>query len=426
MTWGRLFEEMARPSSTSKIYRFNGRSRVRGEALQFDARPGPIATRNEPLTASPEETNLIPLTIPATSRRMLRPFLALILAASATIAPAAAPAGTHSIGSVQRYAPVFDHLVDKGESVHLETQGITWAEGPAWIADGGFLLFSDPPKNRMYRWTPGKSSLEVFLDPSGGTDTKGFREPGSNGLKPAGAGLLLMADSGNRAIALVELRTKAKRLLTERFEGKKFNSPNDLAVGPDGAIWFTDPPYGLEGIDASPLKEQAANRVYRLGPGEKVTAIESELNFPNGIAFSPDGRTLYVSNSDPKRAVILAWDVSRQGALSRRRVFADMTALAARGMPGLPDGMCVDEHGDLWAASPGGIRVFSPDGRPIGLISTGTAISNCTFGGADGRTLFMTSTHVLASLRTKVRGAPVRVPKFLSGTKIPKGSSGSK
>lgn len=355
---------------------------------------------------------------------MHRTLLALILAASATTIAAAAPVSPPSMGSFQRYVPDFDKLVDKRESIHLEAQGVTWAEGPAWIADRGFLLLSDPPRNRVYRWNPGTSSLEVFLDPSGGTDIKGFREPGSNGLKPAGPGMLLMADSGNRAIALLDLRTKAKRLLAQRFEGKRFNSPNDLTVGPDGAIWFTDPPYGLEGIDASPLKEQTANRVYRLDPDGKVTAVESDLEFPNGIVFSPDGRTLYVSNSDPKRAIILAWDVSPQGRLSRRRVFADMTALAAKGMPGLPDGMCMDERGDLWAASPGGIHVFSPDGHAVGLVSTGATISNCTFGGADGRTLFMTSTHELATLHTKVRGAPFRVPRFLTRATVSKASNG--
>ena len=196
------------------------------------------------------------------------------------------------------------------------------------------------------------------------------------------------------------------------FGGKRLNSPNDLAVGPDGAIWFTDPPYGLEGVDESPLKEQSANRVYRLAPDGEVTAVESDLHFPNGIAFSPDGRTLYVSNSDPKKAVIVAFDVSPGGRVSHRRVFADMTALAAKGLPGLPDGMSVDERGNLWATGPGGVHVLTPQGRELGLISTGVAISNCTFGGQDGRTLFMTSTHAIAGLQTNVRGAPARLPKL--------------
>ena len=269
----------------------------------------------------------------------------------------------------------------------------------------------------MYRWAPGAHAASLFLEPSGGSDIKGFREPGSNGLKPGGPGRLLVADSGSRAIAMLDLRTKTKRLLAERFEGKRLNSPNDLVVGPDRAIWFTDPAYGLEGIDDSPLKEQGANRVYRLASDGTVTAVESELHFPNGIAFSPDGRTLYVSNSDPKNAVILAFDVSAEGIVSHRRVFADMTALAAKGLPGLPDGMTVDERGNLWATGPGGVHVLTSEGRELGLISTGSAISNCTFGGPEGRTLFMTSTHELATVRTKVRGGPVRIPKIGGGSR---------
>jgi gluconolactonase len=249
------------------------------------------------------------------------------------------------------------------------------------------------------------------MDPSGPSVTTGLREPGTNGLKAAGHGLILAAGSGDRAVLLIDVRSKAKRILAQRFEGRKFNSPNDLAVAPDGSIWFTDPPYGLDGIETSPLKEQSADRVYRLAPDGRVTAEESDLQFPNGVAFSPNGRTLYVSNSDPKRAVIIAWNVSPLGKLSRRRVFADMTVLAAKGLPGLPDGMTVDERGDLWASGPGGIHVLSPDGRELGLISRDVAISNCVFGGPDGRMLYMTSTHDVLALHTKVRGGPIRPPR---------------
>jgi gluconolactonase len=332
--------------------------------------------------------------------RILLAGAALALASPAAAAP-----------SVEARLPAFAQLVPKDAGVETVAEEFQWAEGPVWVADGSYLLFSDVPKNRIYRWSPGAGAASVFLEPSGGTVTAGFREPGSNGLKPGGRGSLLVADQGNRGIALLDLRTKAKRLLAQRFEGRRFNSPNDVAVGPDGAIWFTDPPYGLEGIDVSPLKEQPVNGVYRLAPDGRVSRVESELKFPNGIAFSPDGMTLYVSDSDPARAVILAWDVGRGGSLSNRRVFADMTALAGRGLPGLPDGMTVDERGDLWATGPGGIHVFAPDGRELGLVSTGDAISNCTFGGPDGRTLYMTSTHKVAALRTNVRGGPPRVPK---------------
>jgi len=321
------------------------------------------------------------------------------------------------IAAASAHPPVSSELVAGGlvprdASIETLAEGFTWSEGPVWVREARYLLWSDVPKNRIHLWSPRRRGATVFLEPSGAAAAAGFREPGSNGLKPGPRGSILMADQGNRAIALLDLRTKAKRPLVERFQGKRFNSPNDLAVGPDGGIWFTDPPYGLEGLDASPLKEQDANGVYRLAPDGSVSRVEAELSFPNGIAFSPDGRTLFVSNSDPKRAVVLAYDLAPDGKLSRRRTFADMTQLAAKGRPGLPDGMSVDERGNLWAAGPGGVHVFSPEGRELGLVATGSAISNCAFGGPDGRTLFMTSSQVLAALRTNVRGAPPRVPKL--------------
>ena len=207
-------------------------------------------------------------------------------------------------------------------------------------------------------------------------------------------GRLLVADSGSRAIALLDLRTRKKRLLVDRFGGKKLNSPNDLAVAPDGAIWFTDPPYGLEGVDDSPLKEQSANRVYRLAPDGKVTAIESDLHFPNGIAFSPDGRTLYVSNSDPKNAVIVAFDVGSGGKVSNRRVFADMTALVDKGLPGLPDGMTVDSEGCLWIAFWDGwcVRRYSPRAEWIETVRMPVQRpTSCAFGGRELERLYVTS-----------------------------------
>lgn len=334
--------------------------------------------------------------------------IALALALTLQLKPAGElrPAG----GSTQRYSKEFNDLVSSQATIDVLAAGFGWSEGPVWIGRGGYLLFSDVPANRIHRWTA-KDGATLFLHPSGGTVNEGFREPGTNGLKPGGRNAILVADQGNRAIALLDLRTKAKRFLARRFGGKKLNSPNDLAVGPDGSIWFTDPPYGLEGIDASPLKEQPVNGVYRIKPNGQIALVESGLRFPNGIAFSRDGATLYVSNSDPTQAVILAYDVASDGTLSRRRIFSDMTALAGKGLPGLPDGMTVDERGNLWATGPGGVHIFRPDGRELGLISTGAAISNCTFGGSDGRTLFMTSGNKVAAVRTRVRGAPQRLPR---------------
>nr|WP_314446584.1 SMP-30/gluconolactonase/LRE family protein [uncultured Sphingomonas sp.] len=314
------------------------------------------------------------------------------------------------IGSIVPVEPAFGELVAPGSPIEVLGTGFTWSEGPVWIEQGGYLLFSDVPNNRIHRWTR-KAGVTLFLEPSGGMPASGFREAGTNGLKADGPASILVADQGNRTIARLDLETKAKTFLVKGFGGKKFNSPNDLAVGPDGSIWFTDPPYGLEGLDASPLKEQPVNGVYRLKPDGEAVLVEAGLSFPNGLAFSPDGRTLYVSNSDPARALILAFDVAPGGDLSNRRVFADMTSLAASGLPGLPDGMTVDERGNLWASGPGGVHVFRPDGRRLGRISTGTAISNCAFGGADGRTLFMTAGKMLAAVQTRVRAAPTRAAR---------------
>ncbi|HEX4736229.1 MAG TPA: SMP-30/gluconolactonase/LRE family protein [Allosphingosinicella sp.] len=331
-----------------------------------------------------------------------------IAAALAALLVAAAPMPSYPIaGTVQRAAPALDALIPRETKVERVAEGFTWSEGPVWVREGGYLLFSDVPENKMYRWREGEGA-SLFLQPSGyaGSDLSPFREAGSNGLEagPPGSNTILVADSGSRAIARLDLATKRKQLLADHYGGKRFNSPNDLVRGPDGSIWFTDPPYGLKDLDASTVKELRVNGVYRLTRAGNVTLVEGGLTFPNGIALSPDARTLYVSNSDPKHAVIMAYALSPDGAVLSRRVFKDMTALAAKNLPGLPDGMSVDARGNLWASGPGGMYVFTPDGRELGHIDAGTAISNCAFGGADGKTLFMTAGHEILRLRTNVRG----------------------
>jgi gluconolactonase len=336
---------------------------------------------------------------------MIRQTLAAALAALLVAAAPAAPAPV--VGTVQRAAPALDALIPRNAKVEKIAEGFTWSEGPVWVGAGGYLLFSDVPENRMYRWREGEGA-RLFLQPSGyaGTDLSPFREAGSNGLEagPPGSNTILVADSGSRAIARLDLATKQKHFLVDRYGGKRFNSPNDLVRGPDGSIWFTDPPYGLKDLDASPVKELKVNGVYRLTRAGNVTLVEGGLTRPNGIALSPDTRTLYVSNSDPKHAVIMAYTLGPDGAVVSRRVFNDMTALAAKNLPGLPDGMSVDARGNLWASGPGGLYVFTPNGHALGHIDAGTAISNCAFGGPDGKTLFMTAGHEILRLRTNVKG----------------------
>jgi gluconolactonase len=307
-------------------------------------------------------------------------------------------------GRVHALSPALAALITPGTPVETLADGFTWAEGPVWVREGGFLLFSDVPANRMHRWSEVEGAT-IFLEPSGynGPEPSGFREPGSNGLIPGPPGSILMCDHGNRAVARLDLETRAKTFLATRFEGRRFNSPNDLVLGGDGSIWFTDPPYGLEGLNASPMKEQPVNGVYRLHPDGRVELVVADMSFPNGILISPDERTLYVANSDPDYPVVLAFDLDETGSVGAREVFADMTQLVREGLPGLPDGMAVDKAGNLFVTGPGGVHIFSPGGARLGLIDTGAAIANCAFG-EDGRTLFLASSHMLARIRTRTRG----------------------
>ena len=309
-----------------------------------------------------------------------------------------------TIGLIHRYSSALDRLIDPAAEIELLTSGFIWSEGPAWIADGGYLLLSDVPANKMYRWSE-TEGISVFLDPSGydGPNPSAFREPGSNGLIPGPDGSLLMCDHGNRAVARLDLATKNKTFLATLFEGRKFNSPNDLVLAPDGAIYFTDPPYGLEGLNESPIKEQPHNGVYRLAPDGRVTLVDAGMSFPNGILLSPDGRTLFVANSDPKEALWIAFSLDMAGRATSRRVFADVTDMVGESRPGLPDGMAIDEAGNLWATGPGGVLIFSGEGVLLGRIDTGSAIANCAFG-EDGSTLFLTAHDRLARVRTRTRG----------------------
>jgi gluconolactonase len=317
------------------------------------------------------------------------------------------------IGRLRSESPSFDALIAPGTGIEKLAEGFTWAEGPVWIAEGNYLLFSDVPANKMYRWSEA-DDVSVFLDPSGydGPDPSAFREPGSNGLIPGPGNSILMADHGNRAVARLDLATKRKTFLATRFGGKNFNSPNDLVLASSGAIYFTDPPYGLEGLNQSPLKELPHNGVYRIDPEGAVTLIDDSISFPNGILLSPDERTLYVANSDPEQPVWYAFELDAAGSATGRRIFADCNAELAAGLPGLPDGLAVDQAGNLFATGAGGIHVFAPDGARLGRIETGTAVANCAFG-EDGSTLFLASHDMLARLRTRTRGlgfGPERLP----------------
>lgn len=312
------------------------------------------------------------------------------------------------IGSVIAFDPGFHALVAVDAAVERIADGLTWAEGPVWLADTQALLYTDVPENTLYRWTAAEGS-RVLLHPSGyggGHASDSLREAGANGLEAAPGGSVLMADSGSRALARFDPRTGRKQLLTTHFHGRRYNSPNDLARRADGRIYFTDPPFGLVGFDDSPVKELRFNGVFRLDPDGSVQLVDDTLSFPNGVALSPDGRTLYVANCDARRALWMAYTLDVEGAAGARRVFAEAADLVGTHHPGLPDGMAVAATGHVFAAGPGGVLVFDPQGRRLGLIATGGPVSNCAFGDADGRTLYLTSQHLVARVRTRVAGMP--------------------
>lgn len=305
---------------------------------------------------------------------------------------------------IERFDPALDRLIGPETQVEKVAEGIQWAEGPVWYE--GTLLVSDPPANISRRWTPGKSGLEKFLNPSGGgPKADGMREPGSNGMILDRNGRLLICQGATRRIARWE--NGALTTIADHFDGKRFSSPNDLAVRRGGEIYFTDPPYGLAGGDKSPLKEQPVNGVYRVGNDGTITRIIGDLTLPNGIAFSPDETTLYVNVSDPANTRTMAYNVRPDGGVGNGRVFfARGSAPQLREARGLFDGLKVDEHGNVWTTGLGGVLVISPQGKLLGRIVTGVPTGNCCFGGEDGRTLFIAANNWVLRVQTRVRGGP--------------------
>jgi gluconolactonase len=281
-----------------------------------------------------------------------------------------------SVGSVERRDPAFNSIAPPSAKIQKIASGFEFTEGPIYMPDG-YLLFSDVVGNAIYKWQP-EGGATVFKKPSGydGKDAPKGSFIGSNGMTVDKSGRLVICEHGNHRIERLEA-TGDYKTLVDNFEGKRLNSPNDLIYKSDGALYFTDPPYGLPKGDDDPKKELKFNGVFRLGPDGKLTAIIKDLTRPNGIAFSPDEKFLYIANSDEKHKVWMRYDVQPDGTVANGKVFFDVTAEKA---DGLPDGMKVDVNGNLYCAGPGGIWVFSPDGRHIGTIKPPETPANCHWG----------------------------------------------
>ncbi len=321
-----------------------------------------------------------------------------VLSAAEPIRSFAAPYET--FGEIERLDPALDRLLAPTARMVKLAEGFNWSEGPVWMRNERQLVFSDVPENIAYRWREGHG-IDVFLNPSGFTgDAYDGRERGSNGLTIDAEGRLLICQHGDRRIARLNPDGKTFTTIADRFEGKRFNSPNDLVRDRNGNIYFTDPPYGM-GPDTS--VELGYHGVFRIATNGKVTLITKELERPNGIALSPDERTLYVGNSHGPRPIIMAFDLAADGTAGPGRVFFDASALRDAGRRGALDGMAVDNGGNLWATGPGGVLIIDKDGKHLGSLLTGQATGNCTFGD-DGRTLYIAADMFLVRIATLAQG----------------------
>ncbi len=310
-----------------------------------------------------------------------------------------------TLGKVQYDDPRLEKLIPKSSTIDVLASGFVWSEGPVWVKDGGYLLFSDEPANTVYRWSE-KDGLSEFLKPSGytGRGTYG-NEPGSNGLIIDSQGRLVSCEHGDRRVSAMPLTGGGKITLADRYEGKRFNSPNDVVQHPtNGSYYFTDPPYGMPLKDKDPTREIKEFGVYRVTPDGQVTRLVDNLTRPHGLAFSPDLKTLYVAQSDPDRAIWMAYPVLDSGNLGAGKLFYDATSLVKKGLQGLPDGLKVDREGNLWATGPGGVLVLSPEGKLLGTIQTGQATANCAWGN-DGSTLYITADGYICRIKTATKGA---------------------
>lgn len=300
---------------------------------------------------------------------------------------------------VEQLDPSLDALIDANAPVEVIMDGYQWAEGPVWIGGAdGHLLASDPPQNVIYQWSP-KSGGRVWLRPSGyqGPPTPRLREAGSNGLF-LGRGGLLVADSGNRCITQIDLDTKTRSVIVDRFEGKRLNSPNDLCVSPvDGSIYFTDPAYGLAGTEKSPDRELDFTGVFRVAPDNSITLI-GKYSAPNGIGISPDGRRLY--HTDRNQGWVVH-ELDAQGRSLSSRPFIDCAAQGFKSTSG--DGFKVDSMGNIWLSGDG-ISIVNPQGKRIGVIRISGPAANCELG-ADGHLYIAANKHLM---RVKVKARKLR------------------
>ncbi len=305
-------------------------------------------------------------------------------------------------GSVERLSPKMDDIIPPGELPEIIAGGFEWSEGPVWLPDQDILLFSDIPNNSVFQWSE-KDSLKLYLKPAGYTDTVARGgETGSNGLLLDKKGQLVLCQHGDRRIAQMDapLGSPAARYITlaDKWQGKRFNSPNDAVMNSQGEIFFTDPAYGMEQGFQDPKREIKFTGVFRLTTDGKVALLTDKLTAPNGIAFSPDESKLYIANSG-NPALWMEYGIKKDGSLNEGNVFYELTDKDKQD-PGGPDGLKVRADGIIFATGPGGVWILSPEGIHLGTIKTGQATSNCALD-EEGKYLYMTADMYLMRIRLK-------------------------
>lgn len=300
--------------------------------------------------------------------------------------------------------PLIHQVIPKDAEVEILAEGFEWSEGPLWLATENKLVFSDIPNNTIFEWTE-KGGKKLYLKPAGYTGkVKRGGETGSNGLLLNPEGELILCQHGDRRVAKMNGSIKIPKAeftsLTDNYNGKKLNSPNDAVFYKNGDLYFTDPPYGLEFNMNDPAKELDFQGVYKVDKKGKTVLLTKEISRPNGIAFSPDWKKLYVASSDPQKAIWMVYEISEGGLLTNGKVFFNATSLT-KDFKGLPDGMKVHRNGWIFATGPGGVLIFTPEGKHLGTIFTGEATSNCAFND-DFSVLYITADNYL--LRVKLKG----------------------
>ncbi len=318
---------------------------------------------------------------------------------------------------IQKFSPAAELIFPANPQLEKLVSGFTWTEGPVWMPQG-FLLFADIPSNTIMKWTPGETKATVFLKPSGYNLPEPYqgKEPGSNGMTLDQKGRLTVAGHGRRNVWRLESGDpdSPATVLANSYEGKKLNSPNDVVYKSGGSLYFTDPPYGLETqSDKDAKKELPFNGVYRIpdaasqkfgsAPKEPQMLVK-DLPRPNGLAFSPDEKYLYVSNSEPKR-FWMRYSVKADGSLADGKTFFDASNDPAVGSP---DGVKVDREGNIYGAGPGGVWIFSPDGKHLATIKFPDRVSNLNWGGKDAKTLYITVSADVYRMPLKIAGSGVR------------------